>query len=120
MVGDRRTVAVLGEMRELGPTALEEHRAVGSLTHELGVDEVVVVGPGAAGIAEARHDAGVSSSTHHVSGVDEATAWLRENVRGPDVVLVKASRSGGLERVARTLVDDPAPTDGAVGEEPHA
>ncbi|SDR70432.1 UDP-N-acetylmuramoyl-tripeptide--D-alanyl-D-alanine ligase [Nocardioides scoriae] len=116
----RRTVAVLGEMRELGPTAVEEHRAVGSLTHELGVDEVVVVGPGAAGIAEARQDAGVSSSTHHVSGVDEATAWLRENVRGPDVVLVKASRSGGLERVARTLVDDPAPTDGAAGEEPHA
>src|SRR5690349_9640124 len=39
----RRTVAVLGEMRELGDASVEEHRAVGRLTAELGVDAVVVV-----------------------------------------------------------------------------
>ena len=45
----RRTVAVLGEMRELGPDAEAEHRAVGALAARLGVDVVVVVGEGAAG-----------------------------------------------------------------------
>ena len=63
--GGRRTVAVLGEMRELGASAEEEHRAVGALAHRLGIDEVVVVGEGARAIHEAvarrarrrRHDA---------------------------------------------------------------
>ncbi|WP_445257477.1 UDP-N-acetylmuramoyl-tripeptide--D-alanyl-D-alanine ligase [Nocardioides aurantiacus] len=115
----RRTVAVLGEMRELGPDAEAEHRAVGALAARLGVDVVVVVGEGAAGTAAALHEAG-HPATHQVRGVAEASAWLRENVGGPDVVLVKASRSGRLEQVAQTLLEDVAPTAGARGEEPRS
>ncbi len=115
----RRTVAVLGEMRELGPDSEAEHRAVGDLAARLGVGTVVVVGDGAAGIADALVAAG-HPATHHVRGVAEASAWLRENVVGPDVVLVKASRSGRLEQVARTLLEDVAPTAGARGEEPRS
>ncbi len=63
--GGRRTIAVLGEMRELGASAEDEHRAIGALAHRLGIDEVVVVGEGARAIHEAvrrragrrRHDA---------------------------------------------------------------
>ncbi|KQT91162.1 hypothetical protein ASG49_12635 [Marmoricola sp. Leaf446] len=112
----RRTVAVLGEMRELGPDAAAEHRAVGALAARMGLDVVLVVGEGAAGIADALGDAG-HPATHHVRGVAEASAWLRENVGGPDVVLVKASRSGRLEQVAQTLLEDDAPNAGARGEE---
>ncbi|MDQ6641013.1 MAG: UDP-N-acetylmuramoyl-tripeptide--D-alanyl-D-alanine ligase, partial [Actinomycetota bacterium] len=104
-----RTFAVLGEMRELGETATEEHRAIGRLVRELGIDELVVVGPEAAGIVE-----GATSSTDdlpwlsplHARDVHEAAAWLSETVRGPDVVLVKASRGAELERVASSLLDD--------------
>lgn len=114
----RRTVAVLGEMRELGPDSEAEHREVGALAARLGVGVVVVVGDGASGIAAALDEAG-HPATHHIAGVAEASAWLRENVGGPDVVLVKASRSGRLEQVAQTLLEDVAPNDGAAGEEPR-
>ncbi len=111
---ERRTVAVLGEMRELGETSAEEHRAIGLLAAELGIDDVVAVGEGARAVHEALdpdegeegHGATTATRSRLVAGVDEAVAWLRENVGGPDVVLVKASRSGGLEQVADQLVAD--------------
>ncbi len=103
----RRTVAVLGEMRELGADAEEEHRAVGRLAARLGIDVVVVVGEGARGIHDALVDSGSdTTATRHVETTARAGEWLRENVAGPDVVLVKASRSGRLERVAEMLAGD--------------
>ncbi|HEX2895972.1 MAG TPA: UDP-N-acetylmuramoyl-tripeptide--D-alanyl-D-alanine ligase [Marmoricola sp.] len=98
----RRTVAVLGEMRELGDVSEEEHRAVGRLARELGIDELVVVGEGARGIVR-----GEESATFHGS-VPEAVEAVRKNVRGSEVVLVKASRAAGLERVAQGLLTDGA------------
>jgi UDP-N-acetylmuramoyl-tripeptide--D-alanyl-D-alanine ligase len=95
----RRTVAVVGEMRELGDTSAVEHQAVGRLTTELGIDEVVVVGEGAHEIAESARAASFYAS------VAEAAAAVRDNVRGTDVVLVKASRAAGLEQVAAALED---------------
>jgi UDP-N-acetylmuramoyl-tripeptide--D-alanyl-D-alanine ligase len=101
----RRTVAVLGAMLELGPSSEEEHRGVGALAHELGIDQVVVVGAGADGIREALVAArGEDGTTRQVDTVERAGEWLRENVPGPDVVLVKASRGGRLERVADMLI----------------
>ena len=103
--GGRRTIAVLGEMRELGASAEEEHRALGALAHRLGIDQVVVVGPGARAIHEALvEERGEDGTTRHVETVEQAGEWLRENVAGPDVVLVKASRAGRLERVADMLL----------------
>ena len=103
----RRTVAVLGEMRELGGTAEEEHRQVGLLCRRLGIDVVVVVGPGARAVYDALVEARATArTTRYVETATEAGEWLRENVAGPDVVLVKASRSGRLETVADMLVGD--------------
>jgi UDP-N-acetylmuramoyl-tripeptide--D-alanyl-D-alanine ligase len=93
----RRTVAVLGEMRELGDTSEEEHRALGTHTEELGIDHVVVVGAAARAITETARAASFYAS------VTEAAAAVRENVGGADVVLVKASRAAGLEEVASAL-----------------
>ncbi|MCA1720537.1 MAG: hypothetical protein LC779_05320 [Actinobacteria bacterium] len=42
----------------------------------------------------------------HVDDVDAAVALLREQVRPGDVVLVKASRAAGLERLAAALLED--------------
>ena len=122
MGGRRRTVAVLGEMRELGGTADDEHRAVGHLARDLGIDEVVVVGEGAVGIHTAllEESHATPTATRHVATVDDAVAWVRENVRGPDVVLVKASRSGRLERVAEQLLADGGSDERPGGEEAPA
>ena len=94
----RPTVAVLGEMRELGESSDAEHRAVGALTAELGIDRVVVVGDGARSIAETARGASFYPS------VPQAADAMRDNVGGADVVLVKASRAAGLERLAAALL----------------
>jgi UDP-N-acetylmuramoyl-tripeptide--D-alanyl-D-alanine ligase len=102
----RRTVAVLGEMRELGPDAEAEHREVGRLADLLGIDVVLVVGAGARGVYdELVERRGEGAATRRVDTTAQAGSWLRENVAGSDVVLVKASRSGRLEQVAEMLVD---------------
>jgi UDP-N-acetylmuramoyl-tripeptide--D-alanyl-D-alanine ligase len=102
----RRTVAVLGEMKELGPEHDTGHRAVGAHAAGLGVDVVVVVGAEASGIADGVA-AGVGTSPPTVvtvAGRDEATEWVRQNAGAGDVVLVKASRGVALERVAQQLL----------------
>lgn len=93
-----RTVAVLGEMRELGEAHDEEHRGVGARAAALGVDRVVVVGEAARGIHEGAGDRSVLLPDNAA-----AVAWLAEHVTEGDVVLIKASRGARLDEVAATL-----------------
>jgi UDP-N-acetylmuramoyl-tripeptide--D-alanyl-D-alanine ligase len=97
----RTTVAILGEMRELGASSVAEHRAIGTLTAELGIDRVIVVGDGARQIVETAREASFYPS------VSEAADAIRHNVGGAEVVLVKASRAVGLERLATALLEGP-------------
>jgi UDP-N-acetylmuramoyl-tripeptide--D-alanyl-D-alanine ligase len=106
--GGRRTVAVLGEMLELGATSEADHVAVGAYAAGLGVDLVVTVGTAAEAIGEgARRTPGWSGETVSTAGPDDAADWLRHNVVARDVVLVKASRGAALEHVADVLSDEP-------------
>jgi UDP-N-acetylmuramoyl-tripeptide--D-alanyl-D-alanine ligase len=89
--GDRRRVAVLGDMAELGAGAADYHREIGRLAGELGV-EVIGVGP----LARAYGGRSVASA-------EEAAEALAAMLRPGDVVLVKGSRSVGLEAVAAKL-----------------
>lgn len=102
----RRTVAVLGEMLELGADAASAHAAVGAHAGALGVDVLVSVGPAAdavsTGYAAARPD-GLAFPTE---GRDAAADWLRHNVSAADVVLVKASRGAALEVIADVLLQE--------------
>jgi UDP-N-acetylmuramoyl-tripeptide--D-alanyl-D-alanine ligase len=98
--GDRRRVAILGEMAELGPGAPAFHREIGEAAARHGVQALVAVGElarwyldGAAGIPVARWAADVPA----------AVVAAREVVKPGDCVLVKASRAVGLETVAEAL-----------------
>lgn len=93
-----RRIAVLGEMLELGSASGERHRELGRHAAELGLD-VVAVGDGARAIADGAGPAAVWFAT-----ADEAVATLAEQATAEDVVLVKASRAVGLERVAAGLL----------------
>jgi len=100
-----RTIAVLGEMRELGSTALAEHEALGRLAMELGVRRLVAVGPGAEPIHRAALDcAGSAECSRWVPDVAAALSTVGAELQPGDVVLVKASRAAGLERVAEALL----------------
>lgn len=102
--GSGRRWAVLGVMAEIGATAADEHRAVGMTAAQLGVDRLVVVGTDAAAIADGARQAGMTEDVVEV--VEDATAasaLLRAELTEGDVVLVKASRVAGLERVAADL-----------------
>jgi UDP-N-acetylmuramoyl-tripeptide--D-alanyl-D-alanine ligase len=106
-LGERRgrTFAVLGEMRELGPTSELLHREVGEYAALQGVDVVVAVGPESAAIAAgARTTPGWRGVAVDTAGREAALAWVRNNVTAGDVVLVKASRGAGLEVLAEGLL----------------
>jgi UDP-N-acetylmuramoyl-tripeptide--D-alanyl-D-alanine ligase len=97
LAGGRRRVAVLGDMAELGPEAPLYHRAVGAELVRAGVAELVAVGPLARDYAIEGIDA------HLVVSAEEAAATAAEILRPGDVVLIKGSRSVGLEAVAAKL-----------------
>ena len=86
----RRRIAVLGPMAELGPTSDDDHRAVGDLARDLGIEVISV---------------GVASYGGHV--VDDADPATVVAALGPlsdgDIVLLKASRIAALERIATAL-----------------
>jgi UDP-N-acetylmuramoyl-tripeptide--D-alanyl-D-alanine ligase len=86
-----RRIAVLGGMAELGSEASRYHREIGELLEP--VDHVIAVGDLARGYG----------TGEWVQDADDAAARLAELLQPGDVVLVKGSRSVGLERVAQNL-----------------
>ncbi|MFJ4830981.1 UDP-N-acetylmuramoyl-tripeptide--D-alanyl-D-alanine ligase [Streptomyces sp. NPDC088747] len=107
MGGGRRTWAVLGQMAELGDEALAEHDAVGRLAVRLNVSKLVAVGGREASWLQlgAYNEGSWGEESVHVSDAQAAVDLLRSELRPGDVVLVKASRSVGLERVALALLE---------------
>ncbi|ATZ27151.1 UDP-N-acetylmuramoyl-tripeptide--D-alanyl-D-alanine ligase [Streptomyces lavendulae] len=102
-----RTWAVLGPMAELGDAALAEHDAVGRLAVRLNVSKLVAVGGREASWLQlgAYNEGSWGEESVLVSDAQAAVDLLRSELRPGDVVLVKASRSIGLERVAQALLD---------------
>ncbi|MBL8925662.1 MAG: UDP-N-acetylmuramoyl-tripeptide--D-alanyl-D-alanine ligase [Pseudonocardia sp.] len=95
--GTRRTWAVLGRIAELGDASATAHAEVAATAAELGVDHLVTVGPTEYGRGRA------------VADVAAALDLLRAELEPGDVVLVKASRAVGLDRLADALVQEREP-----------
>jgi UDP-N-acetylmuramoyl-tripeptide--D-alanyl-D-alanine ligase len=90
--GGRRRIAVLGDMRELGPEGPAYHEEIGALLGELGVEHVIAVG-----------ELARSYGGEWVATAEEAAERLRDALRPGDVVLVKGSLAVGLEVVAENI-----------------
>jgi UDP-N-acetylmuramoyl-tripeptide--D-alanyl-D-alanine ligase len=107
MAGDGRCIAVLGTMAELGPISVEEHQRIGELLVRLGINDLVTVGEEARVIAAGAEREGLE--LQHIrtcDDVDQAVGAVRSLARHGDLVLVKASRSAGLDRLAEALRSD--------------
>lgn len=105
----QRSIAVLGEMAELGDEANEEHDRIGRLVVRLNIQKLVVVGHGARHIHNA---AGLEGSWDGesvlVGSTEEAYDLVNHDLRAGDVVLVKSSNSAGLRWLGDRLGEVPA------------
>jgi len=92
-----RTVAVLGEMSELGEFSGEEHDRIGLLAVRLGIDQLVVVGPAARRMHISTINEGSwDGESEYFETQDEAFERLSATLTAGDTVLVKSSNSAGL------------------------
>ena len=103
--GERRKVAVLGDMAELGPGAASYHREVGAAASRAGVDVLLAVGPLARGYVEGAR--GVPT-VRWAATVEAGLTALRQLLHGGDCVLVKGSRAMGLEAIGEAIAVVPA------------
>jgi UDP-N-acetylmuramoyl-tripeptide--D-alanyl-D-alanine ligase len=104
-IGGERKIAVLGDMRELGPESAMYHRAIGRFAGQLPLDLIVTVGEMGQEIANSAADALSSAAIEFVPSAQDALRLLAGLLRPGDVVLVKASRALGLETVVKGLLD---------------
>jgi len=97
-----RRVAVLGDMGEQGVHTEAAHAEVGRRAAELKVGQLFAVGKMAPVVARAARHAGLSRVIEF-ENVELAVNAIKNFLKDGDVVLLKASRSARLERIAETL-----------------
>jgi len=97
-----RRIAVLGDMKELGAYSRRLHRQLGRWLASQPIDLLVLVGNDVLWTASAAMEGGFfENKLFYFETPEEAGEWLQLNVRAGDCVLLKASRSVGLERAVR-------------------
>jgi len=107
----RRTWAVLGEMAELGALFQSAHDEIGRLVVRLNVDRLIVVGQSARALhLGALLEGSWGNESEIVDDIPAALVVLARDLEPGDVVLIKASRSVGLDQVATALLADSAAT----------
>ena len=103
-----RRVAVLGQMAELGTHTAAAHREIGEKAVALGIHHLVTVGACAQTTAHTARQAGFKAVTE-CADVAAAAPVLRKLLRPGDLVLIKASRVAGLDKLGRALAATEAP-----------
>ena len=102
--GRARSIAVLGEMAELGDAAAEAHDRIGRLAVRLDIGRLVVVGERARAMhLGAQHEGSWGDEAVFVPDMDAAYDVVRAMLRPGDVVLVKSSKSAGLRHLGDRL-----------------
>lgn len=109
---DGRRIAVLGGMGELGVDSERFHHEIAEHAAASGVDFLITVGDLAGGYGD-----NYVGQIEHVAGPEAAAYVVRREARVGDTVLVKGSRSVGLERVGEILVNASQHHQAASGQE---
>jgi len=105
-----RSIAVLGDMGELGAASEGAHREVGRLVAGLGIDFLFAVGERAPLVAAGAREAGMQAARAHAcKSHAEAALGVLALWQAGDRVLVKGSRSARMERVVEQLVAEKRP-----------
>ncbi len=100
-----KLIVVLGDMAELGAISEQMHHRVGEMVVDSGADVLITVGKRARGIASAARGRGLpQGSIFPTRDVAQAAEILRAVLEPEDMVLIKGSRSLGMERLAHAVV----------------
>jgi UDP-N-acetylmuramoyl-tripeptide--D-alanyl-D-alanine ligase len=103
-----RRIAVIGDMLELGEQELEFHRDSGRVVPK-SVDTVIGVGPRSKALLDGAREAGFDAGKlHHFDDAAAAAEFLKTFIRPGDLVLIKASRGIGLDKVVDALQEEGA------------
>jgi UDP-N-acetylmuramyl pentapeptide synthase len=106
IMGAERRIAVLGDMAELGSLAELAHFRIGEELARQPIDVLVTIGERAARIADGARAGGMDPErVRPCATADEASEVLDDVLEPGDVVLVKASRVMGLERIVEGIVE---------------
>ncbi len=103
---DKKTFIIVGEMLELGSDSKQMHEEVADLIQKLDVKKTLVVGNGAKIVSDYLSNNSYKGRLEFCMDIDSAISKTKEMVEINDIVLVKASRAIGLERVANALMND--------------
>jgi len=103
--GSKRSVAVLGDMRELGEFSEDEHRAVGKMIYERGVDIFIAVGARMRLAAEECMKKKGRKAVYHFTDVHDARQHIMSILEKGDTVLIKGSRSMSMESLMEEIAD---------------
>jgi UDP-N-acetylmuramoyl-tripeptide--D-alanyl-D-alanine ligase len=98
-----RRIAIIGDMLELGERELEYHRESGRAIPQE-VDAVIAVGRRAKSLLDGAREAGFADDKlHHFDDAQSAGEFLKDFIREGDLVLIKASRGIGLDKIVTML-----------------
>ena len=102
----RRTVAILGEMAELGEFARTEHDAIGRTAVRLNIGLVIAIGENAKLIyMGANLEGSYDGESQYIESLDGALPTVRGMLRAGDIVLVKSSKSAKLRHLGDALLE---------------
>ena len=101
---DGRTIAVMGDMLELGVISEQEHVKAGLTALEFGIDILAAVGP----LSRDSVDAVLNAESDKTKALwfpdtDQAAAWLDKEIKPNDRILIKGSRGMKMENIIRQL-----------------
>lgn len=101
-----RTIAVLGDMLELGNQSADLHRRIGRAVVESRIDRLYATGQFATDLADGAREAGMADKQITCDGKQAITDRLIASLEGGDLVLVKGSRGMAMETVVAAICGD--------------
>jgi UDP-N-acetylmuramyl pentapeptide synthase len=103
---NRRKIAILGDMAELGNYSEQAHRVIGQIASQV-ANIIITVGEHSAWIAEEARKKLGSDSVIHVENTDALLLQIHNYLKPKDVVLIKGSQSMRMEKITKALMADP-------------
>jgi len=104
----KRKIVVLGDMLELGKFAVDEHKKIGNLVKEFGIDMVFAVGPRAKFIYEEALDSGFNpKNIFYFPSTEETGKFLESKIKEGDLILIKGSQAMRMEKIVEEIMAHP-------------